>query len=256
MSKSSNSSSSNDNNNNNHSSTDKHTDHFARSRWAHALALADQLRQNTELKKNEQLREYAFNIPSTDNRQTVVITSVEAQADHVNSFQNELLFAKTGNFNLDKLSDKFIDLKRTFNRMLELNKDNVQQVTLATIIAKAALLMILRSIESIVQVRTKGTRNFPTLSSLISYIRSHDTELPIHGRLLVDWYKAAQAFDLIVNDSDWLVQPRKAYWSMQVCNETLAWARAIFNETYRTKSITRPIFDRDDSIIVPEFIDK
>ena len=50
---------------------------------------------------------------------TSVITSVEAQADHVQSFQNELLFAKTGNFNLDNLGDKFLDLKRTFNRMLE-----------------------------------------------------------------------------------------------------------------------------------------
>jgi hypothetical protein len=242
--------------NDNRSSTDTYAGHFARSRWAHALALADQLRHNTELEKDEQLRQFAFDIPSTDNRPTVVIKSVEAQADYVKSFENELLFAKTGNFNLDKLSEKFTDLKRTFNRMLELKKDDIQQVTLATAIAKTALLMILRSTESIVEVITKGTRRFPTLSSLIAYVRSRDADLPIDGRLLVDWYKAAQALDLLVNDPDWLVQPRKAYWSMQVCNATLTWAHAIFNETYRTKPFRRAIFDRNDSIIAPESMNK
>ena len=35
----------------------------------HALALAEQLRHDTELKKNEQLRQYAFDIPSVDHRE-------------------------------------------------------------------------------------------------------------------------------------------------------------------------------------------
>jgi len=243
---------SNNNINNNHFSTNKPTNHFSRSRWSHVLALADQLRHNTELKKNEHLRKYAFDIPSIDNRETSIITSVKAQADHVKSFQNELLFAKTSNFNLDNLSGSFLDLKRTFNRMLELNKDDTQQVTLATSITKTALLMVLRSTESIVEIVTKGTRKFPTLNSIISYIRSCRTELPIHGRLLVDWYTAAQILDLLLNDPDWLVQPRKAHWAMQVCNETLAWAHAVFNENYRTKYTGRAIFDRDDGLITPE----
>lgn len=245
-----------DNNNadDNHSSSDKQANPFVRSRWCHVLALADQLRHDTELKKNEQLRQYAFDILPTDKREASVINSVEAQADHIQSFQNELLFAKTGNFNLDKLSENFLDLKRTFNRMLELDKNDVKQVTLATSITKTALLMVLRSTESIVDIMTKGTRKFPTLSSIIAYIRSSDVDLPIHGRLLVDWYKASQILDLLVNDPDWLVQPRKAHWAMQVCNETLAWSRAIFNKGHRTRSTSRAIFDRDDSIIIPDVI--
>ncbi|CAF3279910.1 unnamed protein product [Rotaria sp. Silwood2] len=39
------------NDNDNHSSTNKQTSCFARSRWAHVLALVDQLRLNTKLKK-------------------------------------------------------------------------------------------------------------------------------------------------------------------------------------------------------------
>ena len=74
--------------------------------------------------------------------------------------------------------------------------------------------------------------------------------------MLVDWYTAAHMLDLLVNDSDWLVQPRKAHWAMQVCNETLAWTRGVFNENYRRKSIKRPIFDREDSVIVPGSQDK
>lgn len=225
---------------------------FARSRWAHVLALADQLRQNTEIHKNEHLRQYAFDIPPTNDKKK----SVVAHADHVKSFENALLFAKTGNFNLDNLSDKFLDLKRTFNHMLELNKNDVQQVKLATSITKTALLMVLRAIELIVEVSTKNTRKFPTLNSLISHIRSRQTELPIHGRLLVDWYNAADVLDLLVNDPDWLVQPRKAHWAMQVCNETLAWTRGVFNENYRTKTSKRPIFDREDSVFVPDVKDK
>jgi hypothetical protein len=241
------------NNDNHHSPTDdKHPNNFARLRWSHVLTLADQLRHNTELKKDEQLRQFAFDVPAVDNREPVVITSVEAQADHVKSFQQELLFAKTGNFNLDKLSVNFLDLKRTFNRMLELNKDDVKQVILATSITKTALLMVLRSTESIVEVYTKGTRKFPTLTSIISFIRSRYAELPFQGRLLIEWYKAANTLDLLINDPDWLVQPRKAHWAMQVCNETLAWARAVFNENYRRKSIGRPIFDREDTLVVHE----
>ncbi|CAM4760550.1 unnamed protein product [Rotaria magnacalcarata] len=194
-------------------STSNHnqSDHFVRSRWSHVLALAEQLRHNTEVQKNEQLRQYAFDIPLSDDRHTSL-----THAAHVKSFENALLFAKTGNFNLDNLSENFLDLKRTFNHMLELNKNDISQVALATSITKTALLMILRSIESIVEVMTK--------------------ELPIHGRLLVDWYSAAQVLDLLINDSDWLVQPRKAHWAMRVCNETLTWARGVFNENYRTKS--------------------
>ena len=225
---------------------------FARSRWSNVLALADQLRHNTELQKNEQLRKYAFNIPATNNRQK----SDLAHADHVKSFEHALLFAKTGNFNLDNLYEKFLELKQTFNHMLELNKNDIKQVTLATTITRTALLIILRSIESIVEVSTKNTRKFPTLTSLISYIRSRQAELPVHGRLLVDWYKAAHMLDLLVNDPDWLVQPRKAHWTMQVCNETLTWTRGIFNENYRTKSAKRPIYDREDSVFIPDGKDK
>ena len=217
---------------------------FARSRWFNVLALAEQLRQNTEVQKNEQLRQYAFDIPLTNDRQ-------KSDIAHVKSVENALLFAKTGNFNLDNLSDKFLDLKRTFNDMLELNKDDIKQVTLATSITKTALLMILRSIECIVEVSTKNTRKFPTLTSLISHVRSCQADLPVHGRLLVDWYNAAYMLDLLVNDHDWLVQPRKAHWTMQVCDETLTWTRGLFNENYRTKSSQRPIFDREDSISVP-----
>lgn len=231
-----------DSTSNNHQS-----DHFVRSRWSHVLALAEQLRHNTEVQKNEQLRQYAFDIPSSTDRHTS-----SAHAAHVKSFENALLFAKTGNFNLDNLSEKFLDLKRTFNHMLGLNKNDISQVTLATSITKTALLMILRSIESIVEVMTKGTRKFPTLNSLISHIRSRQKELPIHGRLLVDWYNAAQVLDLLINDPDWLVQPRKAYWAMQVCNETLTWARGVFNENYRTHSSRRSIYDREDSIVLPD----
>ncbi|CAF0748958.1 unnamed protein product [Adineta ricciae] len=245
----------NNNDRNRSAVTERQSSHFARSRWSHALALADQLRHNTEIKKDEQLRQLAFNIPVADNRETSVITSVAAQADYVESFQNELLFAKTGNFTLDKLSDNFTDLKRTFNRMLELKKDDVQQVTLATSITKTALLIVLRSTESIVDIVTKGTRRFPTLNSIISYIRSQNVLLPCNGRLLVDWYRAAQALDLLLNDPDWLVQPRKSHWAMEVCNETLTWAHAVFNENYRSKPSGRPIFDRDDSMIAPDTIE-
>ncbi|CAF5155764.1 unnamed protein product, partial [Rotaria magnacalcarata] len=37
-------------------STSNHnqSDHFVRSRWSHVLALAEQLRHNTEVQKNEQ----------------------------------------------------------------------------------------------------------------------------------------------------------------------------------------------------------
>lgn len=224
-----------------------HTGQFVRSRWSHVIALADQLRHNTAVQKNEQLRKYAFNIPSNEQRPPTG-NSVVSHTDHVKSFENALLFAKTGNFNLDNLSDRFVELKQTFNHMLELNKNNVQQVILATSITKTALLVILRSVESIIEVMTKGHRKYPTLHSLISYIRSQENELPIQGRLLVEWYNAADVLDLLVNDPDWLVQPRKAHWAMQICNETLMWTRGIFNENYRSTSVKRPIFDREDSV--------
>jgi hypothetical protein len=226
-----------------------HTGQFVRSRWSHVLALADQLRQNTAVQKNEQLRKYAFNIPSNEQRATAAGSSVVSHTDHVKSFENALLFAKTGNFNLDNLTDRFVELKQTFNHMLELNKNDIQQVILATSITKTALLVILRSVESIIEVMTKGTRKYPTLHSLISYIRSQDNELPIQGRLLVEWYNAADVLDLLVNDPDWLVQPRKAHWAMQICNETLTWTRGIFNENYRSTSVKRPIFDQEDSVL-------
>ncbi|UJR13584.1 hypothetical protein I4U23_000597 [Adineta vaga] len=222
---------------------------FARSRWSHVLALADQLRHNTEVHKNEQLRQYAFDIPPVENDQQ---TTSAAHANHVKTFENDLLFAKTGNFNLDNLSKKFLELKRTFNHMLELNKNQIEQVTLATTITRTALLMVLRAIESIIEVSSKCVWKFPNFNSLISYIRSRQTELPIHGQLLVDWYKAAQVLDLLVNDPDWLVQPRKAYWAIQVCDETLTWTRGVFNENYRTKTTRRPVFDREESVCVPE----
>jgi hypothetical protein len=245
-------STSSNNDKNKHSSTDNNINYFTRRRWSHAIALAEQLRHDTELKKSEQLRQSAFDIPPAENRATSTVESVAAQADHVRSFQNELLFAKTGNFTLDNLNENFLDLKRTFNRMLGLKKDDIQQIALATSITKTALLMVLRSTESIVEIATKRTRQFPTLNSIISFIRSNHDELPINGRLLIDLYKVAQAFDLLIHDPDWLVQPRKAHWAMQVCNETLAWTCAIFNENYRTKSTGRAIFDRDDSVFIPE----
>ncbi|CAF1169035.1 unnamed protein product [Rotaria sp. Silwood1] len=226
-------------------------DHFVRSRWCHAIELAEQLRHKTEIQKNEQLRQYAFDIPSSDDQHKSL-----THADDIKSFENALLSAKTGNFNLDNLTEKFVDLKRTFNHMIELNKNDIIQITLSTTITKTALLIILRSIESIVEVMTKGTRKFPTLNSLISYIRSRQKELPIHGRLLVDWYNVAQILDLLINDPDWLVQPRKAHWAMKVCNETLTWARGVFNENYRNKSSKQAILDREDSVFYPEQKDK
>lgn len=237
-------------------SNDKPSDPFIRKRWYDVLALADQVRRETESKKNEQLRKYAFDIPPVDPRAAAVLPSIQTQTQHIDSFQNELLLAKTGDFTMDSLSDKFVDLKRTFNRILEMKKQDVQQLTLATSITKAALLLVMRSTESIVGIVTKRTRKFPTLNSLISYIRSCDAELPIHGQLLVDWYAAAHTLDLLLNDVDWLVQPRKAYWAMQVCSETLAWARAIFNESCRANTPKRAIFDRGDSVIVPDSEEK
>ena len=232
-------------------SADKSSDQLVRQRWFHVLALADQLRRDTKLKKNEQLQKYAFDIPSADQRVAGTLPSIQKQAERINSFQNELLLAKTGNFDLDSLSDKFVGLKRTFNQMLKMQEQDVQQLTLATSITKTALLLVLRSTECIVEIVTKGCRKFPTLNSLISYIRSCDDELPIHGSLLVDWYAAAQTLDLLIDDADWLVQPRKAHWAMQVCSETLAWARAIFNESFGTDQPKRAIFDRRDSIAAP-----
>ncbi|CAM4772271.1 unnamed protein product [Rotaria magnacalcarata] len=237
----------NDSHDHNHSTSDKSASYFARRRWSQALALADQLRRNTQLKKKEQLRQYAFEISSADSQESSVMTSVEAQTDHTNSYQSELLQAKTITFTLDSLTKNYIRLKITFNQMLDINKNELQQIILATSITKTALLIVLRSIESVVETITKGTRNFPKLSSLISYIRSYDKELPIHGSLLIEWYAAAHILDLLVDDPDWLVQPRKAYWAMHVCNETLAWARVVFNEGYRMTPVGRPIFDRDDS---------
>jgi hypothetical protein len=178
------------------------------------------------------------------------------QTDQIKSFTNALQFAKTGNFNLDNLTDKFIELKSTFHHMLELNKNDLEQVVLATSITKTALLIILCSIESIIDVITRGTRKYPSLYSLISYVRSKDNDLPINGRLLIDWYSAADVLDRLVSDPDWLVLPRKAHWAMQLCNETLTWSGGVFNENFRLKFVQRPIFDRDDSIIQPESTSK
>lgn len=224
--------------------------YFPSKRWSHAIEIADQLRQNTKTKKNEQLRQYALDIPLAGSPDMMVLGSPESLTDSMSLFHNELLSTSTGNFSLDNLTKRFLELKQTFNRMLELDKDNVQRVVVATSITKAALLMVLRSTESIVEIVTKGTRHFPTLNSLISYIRSRHTELPINGGLLVDWYKASHVLDLLLNDPDWLVQPSKAFWAMQVCTDTLAWARVVFNESYRKAPAGRPIFDRDDSMIL------
>ncbi|CAF0781264.1 unnamed protein product [Rotaria sp. Silwood1] len=246
----------NNGNNGNFYENGRQTGPFSHRRWSHALALADQLRHNTQAKKNEQLRQYAFDIPSADAHEPSTVASIEAQTDHINSFQNELLVANIGNFSLDSLTEYFLNLKHTFNQMLELDKNDMQQITLATSITKTALLIVLRTAEYIADIVTKGTRSFPTLNSLISYIRSCHNELPIHGRLLVDWYEASQVLDLLLADADWLVQPRKAYWAMQVCNETLAWARVVFNENYFKTSMGRPIFDRDDSVFFNDALDQ
>ncbi|CAF3418949.1 unnamed protein product, partial [Rotaria sp. Silwood2] len=96
----------------------------------------------------------------------------------------------------------FLDLKRTFNQMLELKKDDVQQIQLGTALIKTALLMVLRATEWIVEITTKGTRKFPSLNSIISYIRSYHTELSIHDQILVDWYNAAHVLDLLFNYPD------------------------------------------------------
>ncbi|CAF0783454.1 unnamed protein product [Rotaria sordida] len=69
---------------------------------AHVLALVGQLRLNTKLKKDEQLRQYVFDIRTTKNREIGILTSLATQANHFGSFENEILFAKTGHFNLDK----------------------------------------------------------------------------------------------------------------------------------------------------------
>lgn len=215
---------------------------FARSRWAQVLVLADQLRHNTEVQKHEHLKKCAFDV-------TNPTTNLVDHHGTVHSFGQALLFAKTGNFNLDNLSEKFFELKQTLDHMVKMKKNSFEQITLATSITKTALLILLRLIESIVEVMAKGTRKFPSLSSLISFIRTRANDLPIDGRLLVDWYTAADVLDLLINDTDWLVQPRKALWAMQVCNETLTWTRGVFNEKYRSKSNRRPIFDREDSIM-------
>ncbi|CAF0838563.1 unnamed protein product [Rotaria sordida] len=92
---------------------------------AHVLALVDQLRLNTKLKKDEQLRQYVFDIRTTKN------------------------------------STSFLDLKRTFNRMLELKKDDIQQIQLGTAITKTALLMVLGATKSIVvKSQEKEQENF------------------------------------------------------------------------------------------------
>lgn len=237
----------------NHGSTEEHSSNrFARTRWFQVLAVADQLRRNTALQKNEQLRKYAFDLPPLDAHSKLVPASLEAQTHDVERFQNELLSSKTGNFSLDTLTDKFIDLKETFNRMLLVEDHNVQQINLATTITRTALLMVQRAIELSVDILTKRTRHFPSINSLISFIRSCPDQLPIHGQLLVDWYSSAQVLDLLINDQDWLVQPRKAHWAMHVCNETLAWSRAMFNQTRASKATKRAIFDRDDSFVLPE----
>ncbi|CAF0856513.1 unnamed protein product [Rotaria sordida] len=62
--------------------------------------------------------------------------------------------------------------------------------------------LVLRVMESIVEITTKGTRKFPSLNSIISYILSSHTELPIHDQILVDWYNAAYVLDLLFNYSD------------------------------------------------------
>lgn len=222
--------------------------HFARRRWSAAVALAEQLRNNTQLKRNEQLRKCAFQIPLSDGQETNIIASFDTQYERINAFQQQLLFAKRGRFPLDTLTESFVNLKRIFDRMFDISKNELQQIKLATMITKTALLIILRSTESVVSTVTKGTVNFPKLSSIISYVRTRHKEFPIDGRLLVDWYKAAQILDLLIDDPDWLVQPRKTYWAMHTCNETLAWSCVVFSEKYCTTARDRPIFDRDDSV--------
>lgn len=235
---------------------EKRSDGFIRNRWFHALSLADQLRKKTEANKNDQLKRFAFHIPPLDSKTKLLIKSVKNQSDLVDSFQKELLFTGGEKFELCDLSEKFFDLQRSFNRMLELETSDVEQLKLSTSITRTALLIVLRSIETTVEIFTKGNRLFPSLSSLIGYVRSREVELPIHGQLLLSWYEAAKTLDLLVNDVDWFVSPRKAHWAMEVCHDTLAWCRAVFHQSMGSLAVCKAIFDRDDSLIFPELEEK
>ena len=221
---------------------------FAFYRHSHGLTIADQLRHNTQHKKDERLRQYALDTLSSDNEELTAIESIEAQANRIHSLQRQLLYAKGHACNLNNLTESFLVLKRTLDRMVEMDKDDIQRIIIATLLTETALLIVLRSIESIVRMVIGGARNFPTLNSLISYIRSCHTKFPVHGQLLVEWHKAAQVLDLLIDDPDWLVQPGKAHWAIHLCNETLSWTRIVFNEDYHKASTGRPILDREDSV--------
>jgi len=159
-------------------------------------------------------------------------------------------FQKTGNLNLDNLSDNFNELKRTYQRLLEIKQENFQTIIMATSITKTALLIVVKAIESIANTCTKGPRVYPSFNSVIAFVRAR-RDLAIQSRLLCDWYKGAVVLDLLLNDPDYLVKSRKAYWAMELCTESLMWARGVFNESFRTKKHSlRPIYDRDDSISI------
>ncbi|CAF0922956.1 unnamed protein product [Rotaria sordida] len=118
-----------------------------------------------------------------------------------------------GTLSLREIRNEFDDLyipNEQFNDVIQLDlieclnskKDDVQQIQLRIAITKTALFIVLRVMESIVEITTKGTRKFPSLNSIISYILSSHTELPIHDQILVDWYNAAHVLDLLFNYSD------------------------------------------------------
>lgn len=229
----------------------KSSGEFVRTRWFHALAQAEQMRRNTEASKVEQLKKYAFKLPQADLKPKLWANSIESQTKHVDSSHQDILNAAVDTFTLDDLAEKFLELKQIFNEILEIRSHDGEQLMLSTAIARTALLIVFRSTELIVHYISKGTRRFPSLNSLISFVRSRQCDLPIHGRLLLEWYAAAQALDILANDADWLVHPRKAHWAIGICHDTLTWARAIAHQNFTSRSLAKAILDRDES---PEFM--
>ncbi|CAF0726791.1 unnamed protein product [Didymodactylos carnosus] len=226
---------------------DIHSHDFARHGWHKVIAAIDEMRRLTECTKNQQRRHYALDTrttPSSD-MSTTLLSSQQRSAKKVESVHDELLFAKTGNFNLDQLSDDFSEMKKTFQDISNIKQENIQSVILATNLTKTALLIVFRSIESIAQVVTRGNTRMASFQTAIAILRAK-REISLPGKLLCEWYRAAQTLDLLLNDPDWLCKRKKAKWAIEVCTETLIWSKGVFNENFKMAH-PRPIFDRNES---------
>ncbi|CAF0755182.1 unnamed protein product [Didymodactylos carnosus] len=232
---------------NDNSSTHINSNGFSRGGWHKAIAAIDEMRRRTEHTKNQHDQQYALDTPPPSSLSEESSPSQQlAKNAQVKVFQDELLFAKTGNLNLDKLSDDFAEMKRTFQEMSANKQETIQSVTLTTNITKTALLIIFRSIESIALIVTKGNRKMTNFQTVIATLRSKQ-DLPLPGKLLCEWYQAANILELLLNDPDWLCKRRKAKWSIEVCTETLIWSKGVLNENF-IMDHPRPIFDRHESL--------